>query len=73
MPDGGWLFVDMYLDLAGVVGVIDVVKGLFNGLPESNDAVIPQHQNLKHTHTHKVIVNIRRDQNLLELAFNETV
>lgn len=39
----------LYLDLTGVLHVVDEVKGLFNGLPESDHAVIPQHQNLKRT------------------------
>lgn len=31
------------------MGIIDVVKGLFDGLPESDHAVISQHQNLQYT------------------------
>lgn len=42
----------MYLDFTGVLNVVDKVKGLFDGLSQSNHAVIPQHQNLRHTHTH---------------------
>lgn len=44
------LCVCAYLDLAGILGIVDVVKGLFDRLPESNHAVIPQHQNLQCTH-----------------------
>lgn len=41
--------VCVYLDFTGVLGVVDEVKGLFDGLPERDHAVIPQHQNLTHT------------------------
>lgn len=47
-----WL-CNVYLDFTGILSVVDVVKGLFDGLPESNHAVIPQHQNLEHAHTEK--------------------
>lgn len=36
-----------YLDFAGILGIVDVVKGLFDGLPESDHAVISQHQDLQ--------------------------
>jgi len=38
--------VCVYLDFTGVLGIVDVVKGLFDGLSESNHTVIPQHQKL---------------------------
>lgn len=37
----------VYLDFAGILDIIDVVKGLFNGFPESNHTMIPEHQNLQ--------------------------
>lgn len=37
-----------YLDLAGGLDVVDGVESLLHRLPQSHDAVIPQHQNLKH-------------------------
>lgn len=40
-----------YLDLTGVLNVVDEVKGLFDGLPESDHAVVPQHQDLERAHT----------------------
>lgn len=44
-----WL-CNVYLDFTGILSAVDVVKGLFDGLPESNHAVIPQHQNLERAH-----------------------
>lgn len=41
----------MYLDFAGILSIVDEVKGLFDGLSESNHAVVPQHQNLQQTET----------------------
>lgn len=38
--------VCVYLDFTGILGIVDVVKGLFDGLPESNHTVVPQHQHL---------------------------
>lgn len=35
------------LDLAGVLDVVDEVEGLLDGLPQGQDAVVPQHQHLK--------------------------
>lgn len=74
-----WL-CNAYLDFTGILSAVDVVKGLFDGLPESNHAVIPQHQNLEHAHTEKVIVSIRRVRSqrgttgpFLQLVLNETV
>ncbi len=40
------VYVCVYLDLAGSLDVVDGVEGLLHRLPQSHNAVIPQHQNL---------------------------
>lgn len=40
-----------YLDLTGILGVVDVMKGLFDGFPQSHHSMVPQHQHLFTKHT----------------------
>ena len=42
----------VYLDLAGILGVVDVVKRLFDGLSQGHHSMVPQDQHLYTTHTH---------------------
>lgn len=49
MTDWSSALARLYLDFAGVLNVVDKMKGLFDALSESNHAVVPQHQDLKHT------------------------
>ena len=52
--------VSVYLDFAGELDIVHVVKGLFHCLPQSQNSVISQHQHLHHSQTqaHKDIYKV---------------
>ena len=40
----------MYLNLAGLLGVVDIVEGLLDGFAQSHQTMVPQHYHLQREH-----------------------